>query len=321
MEFTSIATPRGARRHLSRIGGTLVLLAVLAPLMRMAAQAVVQAFFPQMLHNSWGQFAVMMLPWYLTIVPVALLLLRTNTLGIPPKRRLRPGKTLALLPMSYSLVFLGSLMGNVVILFITLIRRQAPQGGTVQFLTTADPLPTFVFAVLLAPVIEEVLFRKFLVDALYPYGELPAILISGSAFGLFHGNFQQFFYAAMLGCLFAFVYCRTGNIWYTVGLHAFINFIGTTVSRFLLDRFDIQAMLRGDTSVLTKDPAALIGLLIYLMLLMALVVTGISLFIWYARKTRFRRGVVTFRARYVLNAGMIAYLALFAMTFLRSVFR
>ena len=72
------------------------------------------------------------------------------------------------------------------------------------------------FAVL-APVFEELVFRKVLVDHVLPFGEWPAILFSGITFGLFHGNLTQFFYAALLGMVLAYVYIRTGNILYSIG--------------------------------------------------------------------------------------------------------
>ena len=81
------------------------------------------------------------------------------------------------------------------------------------------------FAVL-APVFEELVFRKVLVDHVLPFGEWPAILFSGITFGLFHGNLTQFFYATVLGMILAYVYIRWGNILYTIGIHACINFLG-----------------------------------------------------------------------------------------------
>ena len=87
-------------------------------------------------------------------------------------------------------------------------------------------LETVVAFVVLAPVFEELVFRKVIVDRVLPFGEWPAILFSGITFGLFHGNLTQFFYAALLGMVLAYVYIRTGNVLYTIGIHACINFLG-----------------------------------------------------------------------------------------------
>jgi len=76
---------------------------------------------------------------------------------------------------------------------------------------------------ILAPVFEELLFRKILIDRVVVYGELIAILLSGVMFGLFHGNFQQCFFACFIGMLFAYVYIKTGKIIYTILLHMTMN--------------------------------------------------------------------------------------------------
>ena len=65
--------------------------------------------------------------------------------------------------------------------------------------------------VLCAPVAEELIFRKLLIDRLTQYGEGVAVLFSGLMFGLFHGNLNQFVYAFVLGLCFGFIYVKTGD--------------------------------------------------------------------------------------------------------------
>ena len=45
------------------------------------------------------------------------------------------------------------------------------------------------------------MFRKLLIDRIVPFGQRVAVVVSGLAFGLFHGNFYQFFYAFSLGAV------------------------------------------------------------------------------------------------------------------------
>ena len=67
-------------------------------------------------------------------------------------------------------------------------------------------------AVVGAPIVEELTFRKALLDGLHGTHEGYAAVISGLLFGLMHGNHMQFFLAFFLGMLFAMVYQRTGRI-------------------------------------------------------------------------------------------------------------
>ena len=79
----------------------------------------------------------------------------------------------------------------------------------------------------IAPVCEEYLFRGLLLNRLRPYGERFAVWASALCFGLFHGNFSQFFYACAIGVLFAGVVLKTGRLRQAMLLHALINFVGT----------------------------------------------------------------------------------------------
>ena len=100
------------------------------------------------------------------------------------------------------------------------------QNGLVELLNTL-PIPAiFLCVVVAAPVIEELVFRKWLLDRVGRFGERTAVLLSAVVFGLAHGNFSQFFYAFGLGALFAYVYIKTGHIGYTIGFHMFFNLIG-----------------------------------------------------------------------------------------------
>lgn len=89
---------------------------------------------------------------------------------------------------------------------------------------------TLIYASVVAPIVEELIFRKLLLDRLRRYGDIPAILMTGIAFGLFHMNLSQMFYAAALGFIFAYVTIRTNTVRYSILLHIMINFIGTVIS-------------------------------------------------------------------------------------------
>lgn len=89
---------------------------------------------------------------------------------------------------------------------------------------------SILYAAIAAPIIEELIFRKILLNKLRRYGDVPAILITAFAFGLFHMNLAQFFYAMALGMIFAYVTIRTNTVRYSILLHIMINSIGTAVA-------------------------------------------------------------------------------------------
>ena len=77
---------------------------------------------------------------------------------------------------------------------------------------------------ILAPVLEELLFRMGLYDFLYRRtGFVPAMLLSSLAFGLYHMNLIQGIYAFLMGILICFIYRKDHRSFVPVILHAGAN--------------------------------------------------------------------------------------------------
>ena len=88
----------------------------------------------------------------------------------------------------------------------------------------SDTFSMFLYASLLAPVAEELLFRGFVLRTLRPYGKRFAILGSAFLFGLFHGNLLQTPYAFLMGLVLGYVAAEYSIRW-AMGLHLFNNFV------------------------------------------------------------------------------------------------
>lgn len=97
------------------------------------------------------------------------------------------------------------------------------------------PLFSFVFAVLLAPAYEELLFRRVLFGRLLQAGwPRLGMLLSGSVFALAHefpgisgngiaGMVQLWLIYGAMGAAFAWLYKRTGTLWAPIAAHAINN--------------------------------------------------------------------------------------------------
>ena len=116
----------------------------------------------------------------------------------------------------------------------------------------SDTFIRIVTVGILPAIFEELLFRKFLIDRTLRHGEFISCAMSGIMFGLWHGNFQQFFFAFFLGILFAFVYIRTGRIIYTMILHASLNLVTSSVTVELLA--ELMKRMGVDMNTGTMDP-------------------------------------------------------------------
>lgn len=82
-------------------------------------------------------------------------------------------------------------------------------------------LNLFVFAVLPA-MLEELVFRGYVLRALRPYGDWFAVAVSALLFGLMHGNIAQIPFALIVGIALGWLYIMTDNIWIPIAVH-FIN--------------------------------------------------------------------------------------------------
>jgi membrane protease YdiL (CAAX protease family) len=81
--------------------------------------------------------------------------------------------------------------------------------------------------VVIAPIIEEIVFRGLLFGALAPrLGVLAAAIVSALLFGLIHGDPVLFPTLAALGFVAALSYAATGNLVVPIALHALNNALG-----------------------------------------------------------------------------------------------
>ncbi len=88
----------------------------------------------------------------------------------------------------------------------------------------SDTFSMFLYASVLAPVWEELLFRGYILRTLRPFGKRFAILSSAILFGLFHGNLLQTPYALLMGLVLGYVTVEYSIGW-AVLLHMFNNLV------------------------------------------------------------------------------------------------
>ena len=96
-------------------------------------------------------------------------------------------------------MFVGNMIGSSLNGIIGTILGHEIKNSTSDLIETTPLWLVFLVVVIIGPIVEELMFRKLMIDRLGRYGDAVAITVSSIAFGLFHGNFYQFFYAAMLG--------------------------------------------------------------------------------------------------------------------------
>jgi len=96
--------------------------------------------------------------------------------------------------------------------------------GLESLQTDPDNFSMFLYAGILAPITEEILFRGLIQRTMLPFGKKLAILVSALTFGLFHGNPIQTPYAFAVGLVLGYVAAEYNILWAMV-LHMINNLV------------------------------------------------------------------------------------------------
>lgn len=190
---------------------------------------IAEFYFPQIIDTDWYYWVLALIPMYCVGLPTAIIIIMfaERDRGGIKTEKISFGRWLRYLCVAITFMYAGSIVGSIVSSLLGNASNPVD-----DMLSGSSVWISFTATVVLAPVIEEFLFRKLLIDRMSAYGEKRAVFLSALAFGLFHGNFSQFFYAFAVGLIFGYIYIRTRRIWYTITLHMAVNFICGELSAY-----------------------------------------------------------------------------------------
>ena len=184
----------------------------------------------ELLSAPWINYAAIAISFYLIGFPVFYLMIKNL-----PEEEKRESKTLGVFEvikicfMSYSIVYIVNFLTNILMMLIAVIKGSEVTNPLVNMLEGSNWIWSLIFAGILSPIIEEMMFRGVMLNKLRRYGDKVAIITTAILFGLFHANFSQFFYAVALGIVFAYVALKTGTIKYSIILHIVVNIMGGVI--------------------------------------------------------------------------------------------
>ncbi len=313
-------TLKSTRRHFSKLGlmyflGSLIIIGI-----QYLEIFLLGTFCPGIFENYTAYFLILMLSMYAVSMPLMALLIHT----VPKepaleKKKMTVGQWFIAFLICYAGMYITNILGNIITSIIGSVKGSAVSNDIVTVITSNNIWANIVVVALLAPIAEELLFRKLIIDRTIKYGEGISVLTSALFFGLFHGNLNQFAYAFVLGGFFAFIYVKTRNIKYTIFLHILINFLGSVVSLGILQLSGFDKLLTAadmtQEEIMEFAMNHLSGILIfalYALVILVLVIVGTVLFFVNLKKIHFsatEQSVVKGKrfAIYFFNVGMILY--------------
>ena len=172
---------------------------------------------------------------YLIAFPIFFLIIFKMPKGVRERSKLSFGDFLIALCISEAVMQIGNVIGVVLMGIIEAFAGESIPNGTIELVSELPTELMLLVAVVIGPIVEELMFRRLLIDRLSVHGDMFAIIVSAVAFGIFHQNIYQLFYATLLGAVLGFVYVKTRRIIYPILLHVTINFIGSYVALFVQD--------------------------------------------------------------------------------------
>ncbi len=234
------SAPPTAGKTFSRLGLSLALLVVGMAVGQEVISWLLVRYVSDVYDAWWPNWVVSVVPLYGVGLPLMCLALR----GLSPaphnplcnngfityeKPRFTAKNWTAVLFMGFGCMYIGSIVGNFFMNWLTALTGYPYANGLDSMVKESPLWATLLATCVIAPLGEEFIFRKLFIDRARRYGDTVAIVLSGVLFGLFHGNLFQFFYAAALGILLAYVYTRTGDFWRCALMHAIVNLVGGVI--------------------------------------------------------------------------------------------
>jgi hypothetical protein len=310
-----------AKKVFSRLGWCYIAGTALVYLLQIILSYVIQAYKPEWLNNLSITLILSSIIVYACGMPLIVLLTRSMDKTAIEHHKMKWWQFVLALIMCYALVYVSNLLGTIVTTAVGALKGSSVENNLMDYVTGGNMPVNFVLMVMIAPVVEEYVFRKVIVDRTVRYGQGMAIAASGLMFGLFHGNLNQFAYAVVLGAFFAFLYVKTGNLKITIGMHAIVNFMGSVVAGQVVKLLHYDELLTVDSSdadavmeVVMNNLGGWIIFMIYALLLFVVVITGIILLIVFHKKFRLEPGQTAIPkgkkfSTLIVNPGMLVFCA------------
>lgn len=301
------------KKEFSSIGIRMLISTVVILALQSGASAILLTLFPQWADNFVITLVITMAPLYLIGFPISFALLRDKNAPTIEKHPMTAGQIIIAFLMLYGIMIIGNLIGLALTAGIGFLKGSPVQNAMVNLVSGGSLWVTAIFTVLCAPIFEELLFRKLICGRVIKYGEGVAVVVSGLLFGLFHMNFNQFFYAFFLGCFLAFIYVKTGTLKYTIILHMVLNFFGTVLGGIIM-------------TLDQSDPLMMIIMAVYSLCIYGIAIAGIVLLIVKRRKLTLNPGEIVIEKgqrfnTVILNVGMLLFcIVLFAIMIAQAFF-
>ena len=298
------------RKFFSKIGANYLILAMMTLIFQILLLNIVYKFNPNLIKNMDIRMVISIFSSYLLPFPIFFYLMHKLKAQKIEKKSLTIKKFLLYFCITIALMWIGNLMGNMITIILGHLMSHKITNPVQHAINNSSIYINFLVICILAPIFEEIFFRKLLIDRTIRYGATLSIILSAILFGLFHGNLSQFFYAFFLGGFFAYVYIKTGKIIYTISLHSMINILGSVISSIF-----IQSLKR----ITAFNPIDITIVVIYMVIIFSGLSIGLYSIVTNYNKIDLKEIYLEKPAKTMfLNVGMILFILFEIIIILKS---
>lgn len=286
-----------SKRAFKRVlGGTALHILVGIAVIIAVQLALLLAFGKNMTNSILSDPVILLLlqvfAMYIIAFPVFVLCVRRLPSALRRKNSLSFEEFVILFFISEGAMVTGNIISNIITSFLSGVLGYDITNATSDLVLSAPIWIVITVAVIIGPIFEELIFRKYFIDKLGVFGDRCAIIVSSIAFGLFHGNLSQLIYATMMGFVLGYVYTKTRCVKYTALLHILVNFFGTVPVLLLSDSFDKLASIAPDAELNAEEAMIMmqstINVLGFAFLQYSFAIAGVALFIYCTVKKKYK---------------------------------
>lgn len=232
-----------AKKDFGKIGGSLWLYIIIQLIM-----AFVLSFCVSFMIHTYAQYETMnmLVTVFSVLISSVTVILYMNS-GFRLKLKsikfeFKPLETLEAMGMVY---FINIALGIIALLLNRLGLPNTSPTETFGWSTLYN-VSYFLYAVIMAPAFEEIIFRGMIYRSIARYNKVLGMLVASLFFGLIHLNLTQGVFAFFMSLAMCYMYEKTQSLSVTIGAHAMNNFLATCSSYFsFLDVISIALAIFG----------------------------------------------------------------------------
>jgi membrane protease YdiL (CAAX protease family) len=291
----------------SRIAFAFTLVLFLVQFGSVGIAMILSRVAPFLWDYPWLNWVLSYVPLYCIYFPIFYLLLcrlpnTENSIHRPQPRRISIPHFIVIILFGLGISTGLNVLTTLISVFMNLLLGVGVSNPMAQAMGFSDLVTNVIMVAGVAPLMEELIFRKFLYQKLIGYGPNLYILVSSLFFMCFHTNLYQMGYAFVLGLILSSIYAYTGKFRYNWGFHFILN-SSTAVVLIISTLIEPKAPVIANVYGVLLILAEVVG-----------VVIGICLIAIHHKKFHFGYGTplpIKSAAAPLINPGMITLYVLF----------